>query len=72
MIMQEQYYGIGETAGKIYKTLEKTGEMTMAKLLKEVGADDALFNQAVGWLARENNINFSKIGKNVKVSLLKG
>ena len=70
--MQEQYYGIGETAGKIYKVLEKTGEMTIAKLLKEVGADEALFNQAIGWLARENNINFSKIGKNAKVSLLKG
>ena len=69
--MQEQYYGIGETAGKIYKALENKGEMTLAKLLSEVGVDEALLNQAIGWLARENNINFSKIGKNVKVSLLK-
>jgi len=52
--------------------LEKKGEMTLAKLLTEVGADEALFNQAIGWLARENNINFSKIGRIVKVSLLKG
>ena len=72
MNMQEQYYGIGETAGKIYKTLERKGEMTLAKLLGEVGADEALFNQAIGWLARENNINFGKVGKIVKVSLLKG
>jgi hypothetical protein len=72
MIMQEQYYGIGETAGKIYKVLEKKGEMTLAKLFSEVKSDEALFNQAVGWLARENNINFSKIGKSIKVSLLKG
>ncbi len=72
MIMQEQYYGIGETAGKIYKALENKGEMTLAKLFSEVGSDEALFNQAVGWLARENNINFSKIGKSIKVSLLKG
>ena len=72
MIMQEQYYGIGETAGKIYKALENKGERTLAKLFSEVGSDEALFNQAVGWLARENNINFSKIGKSIKVSLLKG
>ena len=26
--MQEQYYGIGETAGKIYKTLAQKGAMT--------------------------------------------
>lgn len=71
-IMQEQYYGIGETAGKIYKTLEKKGEMPLTKLMSEVGTDEALFNQAIGWLARENNINFGKVGKIVKVSLLKG
>jgi len=71
MTMQEQYYGIGETAGKIYKALENKGEMTLAKLMGEVGTDEALFNQAIGWLARENNINFSKIGRSTKVSLLK-
>ena len=70
--MQEQYYGIGETAGKIYKALENKGEMTLARLLKDVKTDEALFNQAIGWLARENNINFSKMGKLIKVSLLKG
>ncbi|HOW58428.1 MAG TPA: winged helix-turn-helix domain-containing protein [Candidatus Omnitrophota bacterium] len=69
--MQEQYYGIGETAGKIYKFLELKGEQTLAKAEKEIGVESDLFNQAIGWLARENNINFSKIGKNVKISLLK-
>lgn len=69
--MQEQYYGIGETAGKIYKCLEQKGEQTLAKVQKDVGADETLFNQAIGWLARENNINFNKLGKSVKISLLK-
>lgn len=70
--MQEQYYGIGETAGKIYKLLEQKGELTVTRAEKEIGVDADLFNQAVGWLARENNINFSRIGKAVKISLLKG
>lgn len=70
--MQEQYYGIGETAGKIYKCLEQKGEQTLTKVQKEIGvSDEALFHQAIGWLARENNINFNKMGKSVKISLLK-
>lgn len=68
--MQEQYYAIGETAGKIYRHLEIKGEQTVAKIQKEIGADDAIFYQAVGWLARENNINFNKMGKTLKISLL--
>lgn len=69
--MQEHYYFIGETAGKIYQTLEKQGALTPTKLQKEVGVEDtALFYQAIGWLAREDKINVSKQGKGVKVSLL--
>ncbi len=69
--MQEQYYAIGETAGKIYKALEQKGEQTVSKVQKEIGvSDESLFNQAIGWLARENNINFNKMGKTLKISLL--
>lgn len=68
--MQEQYYFIGEMAGKIYETLEEKGETTSAKLQKGVGAsDDNLFQQALGWLAREGKINILKKGKSTKLSL---
>ncbi len=68
--MQEQYYAIGEAAGKIYKALEKEGEITGAKLQKAASVTDtALFNQAIGWLARESNISLKKSGRSVKVSL---
>ena len=68
--MQEQYYAIGETAGKIYRCLETKGEQTVTKVQKEIRADDAIFYQAIGWLARENNVNFNKMGKTLKISLL--
>ena len=68
--MQEQYYAIGETAGKIYRCLETKGEQTVAKVQKDIGADDPIFFQAIGWLARENNINFNKMGKALKISIL--
>ena len=59
--MQEQYYLIGETAGKIYRCLEDNGEQTVTKVQREIKADAPIFYQAVGWLARENNINFNRI-----------
>lgn len=67
---QQQYYFIGEAAGKVYKTLEVAGEAAVFKLQKESGVTDtALFNQALGWLAREGKISFRKSGKDVTVSL---
>ncbi len=69
--MREQYNAIGETAGKIYQALEKNNRMEDAALRKEIGTPDtALFNQAIGWLAREHKINFEKMGKGWQLSLL--
>jgi hypothetical protein len=69
--MQEQYQAIGETAGKIYRALEKSSAMEAASLQKEINAtDSALFNQALGWLAREEKIDFRRKGKSWNVSLL--
>ncbi|GEM_PF-317069 len=68
--MQEQNHVIGETAGKIYRTLEKSGAMETASLQKETGVTDAaLFNQALGWLAREDKIDFRKNDRAWAVSL---
>lgn len=67
--MQEQCQRIGETAGKIYKTLEK-GAKTLEALPKEAQVSDAaLFNQAIGWLCREGKLNFEKKGTSTQVML---
>ena len=69
--MQNQYHAIGETAGKIFKALEKSNQEKEVKTLqKEIDVSNTdLFNQALGWLARETKINFDDKGKNLKVSL---
>ncbi len=68
--MNPQYHEIGETAGKIYKALEKNAPQTTNALSKEIGVNDtALFNQALGWLAREGNVNFEKKGTSLEISL---
>ncbi len=69
--MQEQNHVIGETAGKIYQTLEKSGAIETASLQKKAGVpDSALFNQALGWLAREDKIDFQKTSKSWTISLI--
>lgn len=69
--MQEQNHVIGETAGNIYRTLEKSGAMETASLQKEAGVTDAaLFNHALGWLAREDKIDFQKKGRGWTISLV--
>jgi hypothetical protein len=68
--MQEQCQAIGETAGKIYRVLEKGSAMEAGSLQKEINVPDSvLFNQALGWLAREDKIDFRKKGETWTVSL---
>jgi len=69
--MQEQYYFIGEAAGKIYRRLEQSGSKSANVLQDEVGVkDNVLFQQALGWLAREGKVNLEKKGRTWQVSLV--
>lgn len=71
--MGDQCNAIGEAAGKIYRVLEQNGARTVTQLQKEVSVSDpALFNQALGWLAREGKLNFQKEGKAWKLALFSG
>ncbi|MBI3315976.1 MAG: winged helix-turn-helix domain-containing protein [Candidatus Omnitrophica bacterium] len=68
--MSDCYHEIGETAGKIYRVLEKGGSQNVGALRKSAEVRDGdLFNQALGWLAREAKIQFKKNGKQLEVSL---
>jgi hypothetical protein len=60
---------IGETAGAVWTTLHEEGPLTMAKLVKAVGAPRDLVMQALGWLAREDKISIDEDGRSRVVSL---
>ena len=47
---------IGTMAGAIWHALEVNGEMSLAKLKKDLKAGTPLFDWAIGWLAREDKI----------------
>lgn len=50
---------IGTMAGAIWHALEANGEMSCAKLKKDLKASSPLFDWAIGWLAREDKIDLS-------------
>lgn len=60
---------IGETAGLVWHTLEKKGQITLAQLAKEVDAPRDAVMQAVGWLAREGKIEIEESGRKRTVTL---
>jgi hypothetical protein len=60
---------IGETAGGVWKALVEDGPMSVAKLVKTVGAPRDVVMQAVGWLAREDKISFEGTARNRQVVL---
>ena len=60
---------IGTMAGAIWHTLEANGEMTMAKLKKDVKATSPLFDWAIGWLAREDKIMLTAEKRSMRVCL---
>ena len=60
---------IGAVAGAIWHALDVNGEMTMAKLKKEVQAEGLLFDWAVGWLAREDKITLTREKRTFRVCL---
>lgn len=67
--MQGQCLKIGEAAGKIYQALGN-GSKPLEALAKETHLNDAaLFNQAIGWLCREDKLHFEKKGTSFEVTL---
>ena len=60
---------IGETAGVLWRVLSENGPMDLTKLIKEVGAPRDAVMRALGWLAREDKVNFEENGRKRVVSL---
>ncbi len=60
---------IGNVAGTIWTVLHARGEMTLSALKKEVDASSPVFDWAIGWLARENNLILSKDKRTYRVAL---
>ncbi len=60
---------VGETAGKVWHLLNQEGEQTFSKIKSHLKAKDAMVYMALGWLAREDQIDMKEDGRVVKYSL---
>jgi len=47
---------VGLTAGMIWHALDAKGDLSLARLKKEVNGKTPVFDWAIGWLAREDKI----------------
>lgn len=61
---------IGATAGAIWKILHNEGELSLSQLKKHTNAKPPVFDWAIGWLARENKIAFTKQQRSIRVRLV--
>jgi hypothetical protein len=60
---------IGNAAGKIWQALHSKGSMPKAQVAKATGLSADLFNQGLGWLAREGKLTVDKGSKGENLKL---
>lgn len=60
---------IGSAAGQVWEYLSNNDEVTLAALKKDLELKSDEATMALGWLAREDKVEFSKKGASVKVRL---
>ena len=60
---------IGHAAGTIRRYLNGDGEIALSKLKQGTKLSDQLLFAGIGWLAREEKLNFTTKGRSVSVCL---
>ncbi len=65
--MQEQ---IIESAGQIYDYLAGRGEVTINKITKDLDLDENFVSMGLGWLSREDKLEYTRKPKSVSVKLV--
>ena len=60
---------IGENAGRIWRTLSKSGSQTFTQLAKQVDAPKEDLLLSLGWLAREDQIDISLEKRTYRIKL---
>ena len=63
------YDQIGETAGAVWEVLSKDGPLTFAALMETVNVPQSLLFMAIGWLSREEKLQFEPAGGDYVVRL---
>ena len=60
---------IGDAAGKIWEYLDNNEPTSVSKVTKETGLSRNDVQRAIGWLAKEDKLNFEMDGRTELLSL---
>jgi len=60
---------IGETAGRVWHTLERDGPLKLTTLQRRMEVPPALLHMALGWLAREDKVEVIGDGRGFSARL---
>ena len=63
---------IGDTAGKVWKFLQRSGESSLSAVERGVGAPKPLVCMAIGWLAREGKVALRQEKRTLQLWLTEG
>jgi len=66
MVMNEE---IGRIAGEIWQLLTERGEMSLSSVVMALNTSQSTAYMALGWLAREDKLEFVKKRRGVLVRL---
>ena len=58
-----------ESAGQIYNYLSNKGEVSINKMKKDLSLGDNFAEMGLGWLSREDKIEYTQKAKSVTVKL---
>lgn len=61
---------VDNTAGIIWKYLDKNGPTTIAKLTKETKIEEKNIQRGIGWLAQEGKVSIEIINRAETISLI--
>jgi hypothetical protein len=60
---------IGETAGEIWRLLNAEGPLSPSAIAQRIKRPETTVYMGIGWLARENKLEFTKTNRGMSVSL---
>jgi len=60
---------VGETAGRVWEYLQRSGKTALTAVEREIDAAPALVHMAIGWLAREGKLGLQQEGRQTQLWL---
>ena len=63
------FHTIGETAGEIWRVLEKEGPTSVSTLASKTTQSQSTVYMGIGWLAREGKLVFTETKRGMSISV---